>query len=167
MRRERSKNVLKWPSVEVLVIIQTEMVQKRGAKMGTCFGSGRFLRALCPDEMMACALLILLTFVLVPQPTFGQQAQTKFLGLREISFWAGTCDTRGHGPPAHSFSLPFYTSEGAWPLGLPQPIHLALRARVWSATTLTFWSAPSRGGLASSCDLSCCSSSWSHQRWKD
>ena len=28
----------------------------------------------------------LLTFVLVPQPTFGQQAQTKLLGLREISF---------------------------------------------------------------------------------
>ena len=33
--------------------------------------------------------LSLLIFVFVPQPTFEQQAQTKFLGLREIEFWAG------------------------------------------------------------------------------
>ena len=25
----------------------------------------------------------------------------------------GTCDTRGHGPPAQWLSLPFYTPEGA------------------------------------------------------
>ena len=30
-----------------------------------------------------------LTFVLVPQPTFGQQAQTKLPGLREVSCWEG------------------------------------------------------------------------------
>ena len=38
------------------------------------------------------------------------------LGLRAISFWVGTCDTRSHGPPAQWLSLPFNTPEGAWPL---------------------------------------------------
>ena len=58
----------------------------------------------------------LLTFVLVTQPTFGQQEQTKLLGLREISSWVGICDTRGQGPLAQWLSLPFGTPEGAWPL---------------------------------------------------
>ena len=38
------------------------------------------------------------------------------LGLKAISFWVGTCDTRGQGPPAQWLSLPFYTPEVAWPL---------------------------------------------------
>ena len=33
-----------------------------------------------------------------------------------VSFWVGTCDTRGHGPPAQWLSLPFDTPESAWPL---------------------------------------------------
>ena len=36
-----------------------------------------------------CSVTRLLTFVLEPQPNFGQQAQTKLLDLREIRFWAG------------------------------------------------------------------------------
>ena len=37
----------------------------------------------------------------------------------------GACGTRGHGPTAQWLLLPFYTPKGAWPLRLPQPIHLA------------------------------------------
>ena len=33
--------------------------------------------------------------------------------FRAINFWVGTCNTRGHGPPAQWRSLPFYTPEGA------------------------------------------------------
>ena len=42
----------------------------------------------------------LLTFVLVPQPASGQQAQANLLGLREISSWVGAGDKQGQGPPA-------------------------------------------------------------------
>ena len=67
-------------------------------------------------DYVALSGKLTLTFVLVTQPAFGQQAQTKLLGLREISFSVGICDTRGRGPPAQWLSLPFYTPEGAWPL---------------------------------------------------
>ena len=33
-------------------------------------------------------------FVLVSQPTFGQQAQAKLLGLREFSCWEGACNAK-------------------------------------------------------------------------
>ena len=36
-------------------------------------------------------------FCLEPQPTFGQQTQTKFLGLREIRFLGGGLVAQGHG----------------------------------------------------------------------
>ena len=39
-----------------------------------------------------------LTFVLVSQPTFEQQAQTKSIGLRKISVWAGACNARPCSP---------------------------------------------------------------------
>ena len=48
-----------------------------------------------------------------------------------ISFWVGTCDTRGHGPPAHWLSLPFCTPEGAWPLS---PLAPAAISRWFFAT---------------------------------
>ena len=35
---------------------------------------------------------------------------------RSVSIWVGTCDTRGHGPPAQCLSLLFSTLVGAWPL---------------------------------------------------
>ena len=39
----------------------------------------------------------------------------------------GTCDTRGHGPPAQWLSLPFYTPEGAWRLSWQPPeVHWGL-----------------------------------------
>ena len=44
-----------------------------------------------------------LAFVLVPQPTFGQRAQTKLLRLREISFWEGACNTRPFPPQPNGF----------------------------------------------------------------
>ena len=46
-----------------------------------------------------------MTFVLVPQPTFGQQAQTKLLGLREINFWAGGVIHEAPGPSSSKASL--------------------------------------------------------------
>ena len=48
---------------------------------------------------------VFLTFVLVPQPTFGQQAQMKLLGLWEISFWAGAHGTRQF-PPEPNYGIP-------------------------------------------------------------
>ena len=49
------------------------------------------------------------------------------LGLKAISFWVGTCDTRGQGPPAQWLSLPFYAPEGAWRLSWQIPgIHRGL-----------------------------------------
>ena len=60
--------------------------------------------------------LLPFTVVLVPQPTFGQQAQTELLELREIGFWMETYGKLGHGPPAQWLSLLFYTPGGAWPL---------------------------------------------------
>ena len=43
---------------------------------------------------------------------------TRFDNKHMISFWVGTCDPRGHGPPAQWLSLLLYTPEGAGGAGL-------------------------------------------------
>ena len=61
-----------------------------------------------------------MTFVSVPQPTFGQQAQTKLLGLREIGCWEGACNARPCSPqPNEAPFLLFYLFEVCWLL-IPQ-----------------------------------------------
>ena len=69
----------------------------------------------CSSLPLPCTLPLFLTlaFVLVPQPTFGQQAQTELLVLREISCWEGACATHGpYGPLSQWLSLPFgYTGR--------------------------------------------------------
>ena len=64
---------------------------------------------ICSKALSAMAEFVgrLSAFVLVPQPTFGQQAQTEFLGLREIGFWVAT----GHSPPLGS--VPLLRDDGA------------------------------------------------------
>ena len=42
----------------------------------------------------------LLTFDFCLSTSTRLSFDSKLLGLKAISFWAGTCDTRGQGPPA-------------------------------------------------------------------
>ena len=59
-----------------------------------------------------------LAFVLVTQPSFGQQAQTKLLGLREISFWVGHV-AHGPGPPSPKALSTNLKLEEIWMHSLP------------------------------------------------
>ena len=75
--------------------------------------------ACCGGHTHRRSVRLTLTFVLVPQPTFGQQAQTKLLGLREISFWEGSCNTSPCSPQSNGFhpadSSRWFFATGPWP----------------------------------------------------